>query len=124
MKKIMVVDDTAFMRKNLKNVLSKEGYQGILEAENGEKAIRKYKNENPDLVLLDITMPEMDGLETLEKIKEYDSQAKILMCSAMGQKEMVIKAVELGAEDFIVKPFNQEKIKKAVAKALNDEKSA
>jgi len=119
MPKILVVDDAAFMRMNLKNILTNEGFGEVVEAENGEMAIQKYKNEQPDLVTLDITMPEMDGIEALEKIKENDPDATVIMCSAMGQQSMVIKAIELGAKDFIVKPFDKGKIKEAVSKVLD-----
>ena len=119
MPKILVVDDAAFMRMNLKNILTKEGFGEVVEAENGEMAIQKYKNEQPDLVTLDITMPEMDGIEALEKIRESDPDANVIMCSAMGQQSMVIKAIELGAKDFIVKPFDKGKIKEAVSKVLD-----
>jgi len=117
--KILVVDDAAFMRMNVKNILNREGYDDILEAENGEMAVEKYKKENPDLVTLDITMPEMDGIEALKKIKEYDSDATVIMCSAMGQQSMVIEAIDAGAKDFIVKPFDKGKIKEAVSKVLD-----
>lgn len=119
MPKILVVDDAAFMRMNLKNILTNEGFGEVVEAENGEMAVQKYKNEQPDLVTLDITMPEMDGIEALEKIKEDDPDATVIMCSAMGQQSMVIKAIELGAKDFIVKPFDKGKIKEAVSKVLD-----
>ena len=119
MSKILVVDDAAFMRMNLKNILTNEGFGEVIEAENGEIAIQKYKNEQPDLVTLDITMPEMDGIEALKKIKENDPDATVIMCSAMGQQSMVIKAIELGAKDFIVKPFDKGKIKEAVSKVLD-----
>ena len=119
MPKILVVDDAAFMRMNLKNILTNEGFGEVVEAENGEIAVQKYKNEKPDLVTLDITMPEMDGIEALEKIKEDDPDATVIMCSAMGQQSMVIKAIELGAKDFIVKPFDKGKIKEAVSKVLD-----
>ena len=119
MPKILVVDDAAFMRMNVKNILSKEGFEDILEAENGEEAVQKYKEEDPDLVTLDITMPQMDGLEALKKIKKYDSEANVIMCSAMGQQSMVIEAIEAGAKDFVVKPFDKDKIKEAVSKVLD-----
>ena len=119
MPKILIVDDAAFMRMNVKNILSKEGFEDILEAENGEEAVQKYKEEDPDLVTLDITMPQMDGLEALKKIKKYDSEANVIMCSAMGQQSMVIEAIEAGAKDFVVKPFDKDKIKEAVSKVLD-----
>ena len=119
-KKVMVVDDAAFMRMTLKNTLEKEGFEVIAEAENGKQAVEKYKNEKPDLVTMDITMPEMDGLEaTKEIINNIDSQAKIIMVSAMGQQKMVIEAIETGAQDFIVKPFDDGRIAEAINKVFS-----
>jgi two-component system chemotaxis response regulator CheY len=118
MAKIMVVDDAAFMRVNLKNIIEKDGHTIIAEAEDGSEAIKKYKDKNPDLVTMDVTMPDVDGIEALKKIIEYDNDATIIMCSAMGQKAMVIESIEAGARDFIVKPFNEER----VLKVLNKEK--
>lgn len=116
----MVVDDAAFMRMTLKNSLEAEDFEVVAEAENGKQAVEKYKNENPDLVTMDITMPEMDGLEaTKEIINNLDSEAKIIMVSAMGQQKMVIEAIEAGAQDFIVKPFDDDRIMEAVNKAFS-----
>jgi len=116
---ILVVDDAAFMRLNLKNILGEFGHEVVGEAENGKQAVEKYRDLEPDLVTLDITMPEMDGIEAAGKIKEIDKDVKMIMCSAiMGQQAMVIKAIEAGAKDFIVKPFNKDRIKEAIEKAL------
>jgi len=117
-KGILVVDDAAFMRMMIKDVLSKNGYEVLGEAENGAKAVEKYSELDPELVIMDITMPEMDGIEAVKKIKEINSDAKIIMCSAMGQQAMVIEAIQAGAKDFIVKPFQPERVLEAVKKAL------
>ncbi|MDP4108447.1 MAG: response regulator [Bacillota bacterium] len=117
-KKILLVDDAAFMRMMIKNTLSKNGYGDILEAENGQVAVSTYTAERPDLVIMDITMPVMDGLEALKSIKEIDSSAKVVMCSAMGQEAMVVDALKQGAKDFIVKPFKPERIMKTVTSIL------
>jgi two-component system chemotaxis response regulator CheY len=111
---ILLADDAAFMRMTIKNALSKEGYTDIHEAADGAQAVEKYNELNPDLVFMDITMPNMDGLEALKAIKGAHPDAKIIMCSAMGQEAMVIDAVKSGAKDFIVKPFKPERIIKAV----------
>ncbi len=114
----MVVDDAAFMRMMLKDILTKAGYEIAGEAENGKIAIERYKELKPDLVTLDITMPEIDGIEALKGIKAVDPNACCIMCSAMGQQAMVIDAIQAGAKDFIVKPFQADRVKEAVAKAL------
>ena len=113
----MIVDDASFMRMMLKDILSKNGYQTV-EAENGKKAIEKYKESHPDIVTMDITMPEMDGIEALKEIKKVDAGAKIVMCSAMGQQAMVIEAIQNGAKDFIVKPFQADRVIEAVSKVI------
>jgi len=118
MARIMIVDDAAFMRMMLKDILTKNGFEIACEAVNGHDAIEKYKEEKPDLVTLDITMPEMDGLEAIKHIKEIDKNAKVIMCSAMGQQAMVIEAIQSGAKDFIVKPFQADRVIEAVKKAL------
>lgn len=105
MPKVMIVDDAVFMRTMLKDLLSKAGYEIVGEAENGAKAIDTYKQCKPDIVTMDITMPEVDGIEALKGIKQFDPAAKVIMCSAMGQQAMVIDAIQSGAVDFIVKPF-------------------
>ncbi|ONI37752.1 two-component system response regulator [Candidatus Epulonipiscium fishelsonii] len=118
MANILVVDDAAFMRMMIKDILSKNGYTVVGEGENGVKAIEKYKELKPDLVLMDITMPEMDGIQALKEIRSFDPAAKIVMCSAMGQQGMVIEAIQSGARDFIVKPFQADRILEAVKKVL------
>ena len=110
----MLVDDAAFMRMMIKNTLQQNGFTDIVEADNGEKAISVYNAEKPDLILMDITMPVMDGLESLKKLKEINSDVKVVMCSAMGQEAMVVEALKLGAKDFIVKPFKPDRIMKTV----------
>ncbi|NLJ31996.1 MAG: response regulator [Clostridiales bacterium] len=117
-KKIMLVDDAAFMRMMIKDTLHKNGYDEIVEAGNGEQAIAAYAAERPDLILMDITMPVMDGLEALKKLKELDPNVKVVMCSAMGQETMVVDALKLGAKDFIVKPFKPDRIMKTVNNIL------
>ena len=115
---ILIVDDAAFMRMMIKDILTKNDYEVLGEAENGLEAVEKYKELNPSLVIMDITMPEMDGIEAVREIKKIDSSARIIMCSAMGQQSMVIEAIQAGAKDFIVKPFQQDRVLEAVAKAL------
>ena len=102
----------------IKDILTKNGYNIVGEAENGAKAVEKYAELKPDLVLMDITMPEMDGIEALKKIKAADANASIIMCSAMGQQAMVIEAIQSGAKDFIVKPFQAERVLEAVKKVV------
>ena len=117
-KNILICDDAAFMRMMIKDILSKNGYNIAGEAENGVRAIEKYKECNPDLVLMDITMPEMDGIQALKAIKAADSGAKVIMCSAMGQQAMVIESIQAGAKDFIVKPFQADRVIEAVKKVI------
>ncbi|MBQ8137914.1 MAG: response regulator [Lachnospiraceae bacterium] len=117
-KNILIVDDAAFMRMMIKDILSKNGYNVAGEAENGAKAVEKYKELTPDLVLMDITMPEMDGIQALKAIKAADASAKVIMCSAMGQQAMVIESIQAGAKDFIVKPFQQDRVLEAVKKVV------
>lgn len=118
MAKIMICDDAAFMRMMIKDILTKNGYEIVAEAENGAVAVEKYPDAKPDLVLMDITMPDMDGIQALKKIKEIDAGANIIMCSAMGQQAMVIEAIQSGAKDFIVKPFQAERVLEAVKKVV------
>ena len=118
MAKILIVDDAAFMRMMIKDILTKNGYEIAAEAENGQKAVEKYSEARPDLVLMDITMPEMDGIQALKKIKAMDSTANVIMCSAMGQQAMVIEAIQSGAKDFIVKPFQADRVIEAVKKVV------
>ena len=117
--RILVVDDAAFMRMMIKDILGKNGYEIVGEAENGAKAVEKYKDLVPDLVIMDITMPEMDGIQAVKAIKSLNGDAKIIMCSAMGQQAMVIESIQSGAKDFIVKPFQAERVIEAVRKVLS-----
>ena len=118
-KNILICDDAAFMRMMIKDILTKNGYNIAGEAENGIKAVEKYSETKPDLVLMDITMPEMDGIQALKKIKEMDSNASVIMCSAMGQQAMVIEAIQSGAKDFIVKPFQADRVLESIRKILD-----
>ncbi|MDD6381637.1 MAG: response regulator [Lachnospiraceae bacterium] len=117
-KNILICDDAAFMRMMIKDILTKNGYNVVGEAENGVKAIEMYKETKPDLVLMDITMPEMDGIGALKGIRAEDPNANVIMCSAMGQQAMVIEAIQSGAKDFIVKPFQAERVLEAVKKVV------
>lgn len=121
MAKILIVDDAAFMRMMLKDILIKNGFEVSGEAPNGLKAIESYKAEKPDLVTMDITMPEMDGIQALKEIKAFDSSARVIMCSAMGQQSMVMEAIKSGARDFIVKPFQPDRVLEAIKKVLEQE---
>ncbi|MBS4536040.1 response regulator [Clostridium sp. D2Q-14] len=117
-KRVLIVDDAAFMRMMIKDILSKDGYEIVGEAENGSKGIESFKELSPDLVVMDITMPEVDGIQAVKEIRKIDGNAKIVMCSAMGQQAMVIEAIQAGAKDFIVKPFQADRVLEAVSKAL------
>lgn len=116
--RVLIVDDAAFMRMMIREILTKNGYEVCGEANDGTQAIEKYKELKPDLVTMDITMPEMDGIQALREIKKLDANAKVIMCSAMGQQAMVIDAIQAGAKDFIVKPFQQDRVIEAVKKTL------
>ena len=118
MAKVLVVDDAAFMRMMIKDILTKNGYEVAGEAENGAIAVNKYSELKPDLVLMDITMPEKDGIQALKDIRATDAGAKVIMCSAMGQQAMVIEAIQSGAKDFIVKPFQADRVIEAVKKVV------
>ena len=117
-KNILICDDAAFMRMMIKDILTKNGYNVVGEAENGAKAVEKYQELKPDLVLMDITMPEMDGIQALKAIKAADPSATVIMCSAMGQQAMVIESIQSGAKDLIVKPFQQDRVLVAVRKVV------
>ena len=117
-KNILICDDAAFMRLMIKDILSKNGYNVVGEAENGAVAVDKYSELKPDLVLMDITMPEVDGIEALKRIKAADPNASVIMCSAMGQQAMVIESIQSGAKDFIVKPFQADRVIEAVQKVV------
>jgi two-component system, chemotaxis family, chemotaxis protein CheY len=99
--RILIVDDAAFMRMMIKDILTKNGFEVVGEANDGAQAVEKYKDLNPDLVTMDITMPEMDGISALREIKKYDATAKVIMCSAMGQQAMVIDAIQAGAKELL-----------------------
>ena len=120
MAKILTVDDAAFMRNIIKNTLGKAGYTEIFEAADGIQAIQKYGQIRPELVLLDITMPNLDGLETLSAIKTYDPAANVVMCTAMGQEFMVLDAMKYGARDFIVKPFKADRLIRTVTSIIGE----
>ncbi|GAE36039.1 response regulator [Halalkalibacter akibai] len=116
--RVLIVDDAAFMRMMIKDILSKNGFDVVGEANDGAQAVEKYKELQPDLVTMDITMPEKDGISALKEIKAIDPSAKIIMCSAMGQQAMVIDAIQAGARDFIVKPFQADRVLEAIKKAI------
>ncbi len=117
-KSILVVDDAAFMRLMLKDILSQNGYAVVGEAKNGVEAVDMYRKMKVDLVTMDITMPEMDGITAIRHIRSHDPTARIIVCSAMGQQAMVLEAIQSGARDFIVKPFQADRVLDAVKKAL------
>jgi len=117
--KVLVVDDAAFMRMMLKDILLKGGFEIAGEATNGAEAVRLYQELKPDLVTMDITMPEVDGIAAVKEIKKIDPNAKVVMVSAMGQQAMVIEAIQAGASDFIVKPFQPDRVLEALKKTLS-----
>ncbi|HXH60919.1 MAG TPA: response regulator [Fimbriimonadaceae bacterium] len=117
-KRILITDDALFMRVTLKNILTQHGYEVVGEAQNGTEAVKLFQQLRPDLVTMDITMPEMDGIAALKEIKAIDSEAVVVMCTAMGQKNMVVDAIQAGAKDFIVKPFQPDRVLEAVSKLL------
>ena len=116
--RVLIVDDAAFMRMMVKDILSKNGYDVVGEAANGLQAIEKYQELRPDITTMDITMPELDGISAVKEIKKLDPNAKVIMCSAMGQQAMVIEAIQSGARDFIVKPFQPDRVLEAIRKAV------
>ena len=116
MSKVLIVDDAAFMRISIKNMLTKNGYEVVGEAENGLVGVELYKELQPDIVTMDITMPEMSGLDALKEITKIDAKAKVVMVSAMGQESMVREAIVSGAKGFIVKPFKEDGIIAAIKK--------
>jgi two-component system, chemotaxis family, chemotaxis protein CheY len=118
MARILVVDDAAFMRKMVTDALTKGGHEVIGEAGNGTEAVVQYQSLKPDLTTLDITMPEKDGLSALKDIMAMDPSAKVIMCSALGQESKVLESIKLGAKDFVVKPFQADRVLDAVGKAL------
>lgn len=118
MTRVLITDDAAFMRSMLRGILEKHGYEVVGEAANGQESIDQYKKLQPDIVTMDITMPEMDGIAAVKAITTYDPNAKIIMCSAMGQQGMVLEAITSGAKDFLVKPFAAERVVEAISKVL------
>jgi len=118
MANILIVDDAAFMRMMVRTMVEKGGHVVLAEAANGKEAVALYEQHRPDIVTMDITMPEMDGIASLKAIRANDARAKIVMCSAMGQQNMVIEAIQQGASDFVVKPFQEPRLLEAIAKVL------
>ncbi len=117
-KRVLVVDDAVFMRMMIKDILEKNGFEVAAEASNGIEAVEAYKEKKPDITTMDITMPEMNGIEAVKSIRKIDSDARIIMCSAMGQQSLVMEAIQAGARDFVVKPFQAERVLDALHKAL------
>ena len=117
-KRVLIVDDAAFMRMMIKDILVKNGFEVVGEASNGLEAVKVYQEVKPDIVTMDITMPEMSGIEAVKAIRKIDPNAKIIMCSAMGQQAMVMEAIQAGARDFIVKPFQSDRVLDALNKVL------
>lgn len=120
-KKILIVDDAPIVRLMLKDIIEYHGYEICGEASNGQEAIEMYKEMKPELVTMDIIMPEKDGIEALEAILEFDPNAKVVMVTAIDQRESLMKAIRLGATDYIVKPFENDRVISAVMKAMGDE---
>ncbi len=118
MAKVLIIDDAKFMRMTLSNIIMKGKHEVVGQGENGIDAIRLYRELKPDLVTLDITMPEMNGIDAVKEIKKEFPDAKVIMCSAMGQQKMVVEAIEAGAKDFIVKPFDEGRIIDAINRVL------
>ncbi len=119
MARILIVDDAKFMRMTLTAILQNGHHEVVGEAENGKEAVAKFHQLNPDLITMDITMPEKSGIEALAEIKAHSADARIVMCSAMGQQKMIVEAIERGAKDFIVKPFDEKRVLDAVERVLN-----
>lgn len=120
-KRVLLADDLFFMRMVQKEVLESQGYEIIGEASTGTEAVRRYEELRPDVVVLDITMPEMNGLEAMQRILALDPDARIIICSAIGQQGLIVEAINAGIKDFIVKPFKPERLLSAMAKALDEE---
>jgi two-component system, chemotaxis family, chemotaxis protein CheY len=118
MARVLVVDDAAFMRKMVSDALSGGGHEIVGEAGNGDEAVQRYRELRPDVMTLDITMPEKDGISALKEIIAADPGAKVVMCSALGQESKVLESIKLGAKDFVVKPFQADRVLSAIDKAL------
>lgn len=118
MAKVLIIDDASFMRLSLKSMLERNGFEVVGEAENGEIGVVKYKEVKPDIVTMDVTMPKMDGVQTLKLIREYDPKARVVMVTAMGQEQIVKQAVLSGAKSFIVKPFKEDRLVETLKKVL------
>jgi two-component system chemotaxis response regulator CheY len=116
---VLIVDDLAFIKIVLRDILEKAGFRVVGEASNGAQAITMYQDTRPDVVLMDITMPDMDGLTALKKLREIDPEARVIICSALGQQRLIVQAIQLGAKDFIVKPFQPPRVVSALKKALD-----
>ncbi len=116
--RILITDDTMYMRVTLRNILTQNGYEVVGEATNGLEAVKLYQALRPDIVTMDITMPEMDGITALKEIRLFDALARVVMCTAMGQKTMVVEAIQAGAKDFIVKPFQPDRVAEAMRKLV------
>ncbi len=119
-RRVLIVDDAAFMRMMIRNILVSGGYEIVGNAENGVEAVELYERLKPDLVTMDITMPEKDGITAVKEIIALDGEAKIVMCSAMGQQALVIEAIQSGAKDFIVKPFRPDRVLEAINKVMSN----
>lgn len=118
-KTVLIVDDAAFMRMMLKDILTKNGFEVVGEAQNGKEGVEAFQKYKPDIITMDITMPEMNGIDAVKAIKALDPSVKVVMVSAMGQQPMVIEAIQAGANDFIVKPFQPERVVEAITKVLS-----
>jgi two-component system, chemotaxis family, chemotaxis protein CheY len=117
-KRILITDDALFMRVTLRNILTKAGYEIAAEASNGREAVSAYAEHHPDAVTMDITMPEMDGIAAVKEIRKNDPKARIIMCTALGQKHLVLEAVTAGASDYVVKPFQADRVLEALGKLV------
>ncbi len=118
MARVLIVDDAAFMRMTIQQIIEANGHSMVAEAENGVEAIEKFMETKPDLVILDISMPEMNGIETLKRLKILDPDCKIIICSAIGYQDLLAQAIECGAAEFILKPFEKEQLVKAIEKVI------
>lgn len=119
MARVLIVDDAAFMRMTIKQIIETEDHTMVAEAGNGVEAIEKFMETKPDIVILDISMPEMNGIETLKRLKVLDPAAKIIICSAIGYQDLLAQAIECGAAEFILKPFEKEQLVKAIEKVMD-----